>query len=87
NATFVARQKPQSFDALVSKASNVERQIAQQSSLPQKSRMTEEKKFDNNEKTRKMRPCLNLSMSIRKKKMEKERKSLKMGKKLPEIPL
>ncbi|CAK9166813.1 unnamed protein product, partial [Ilex paraguariensis] len=52
-ATFVGMIEAQSFDALVSKACNVERQIARQRSLPQKSRMTEKKKFDNKKQIKK----------------------------------
>ncbi|CAL9017106.1 unnamed protein product [Prunus brigantina] len=42
-ATFVATAEPQSFDALVSKASNVERQIARQKSTTQKIQVGEKK--------------------------------------------
>ncbi|KAI5338767.1 hypothetical protein L3X38_018039 [Prunus dulcis] len=42
-ATFVATAEPQSFDALVSKASNVERQIAHQKSATQKIQFGEKK--------------------------------------------
>ncbi|CAB4278489.1 unnamed protein product [Prunus armeniaca] len=42
-ATFVATAEPQSFDALVSKASNVERQIARQKSATQKIQFGEKK--------------------------------------------
>ncbi|CAB4319825.1 unnamed protein product [Prunus armeniaca] len=42
-ATFVAIAEPQSFDALVSKASNVERQIARQKSASQKNQFREKK--------------------------------------------
>ncbi|CAL2227449.1 unnamed protein product [Prunus armeniaca] len=42
-ATFVATAEPQSFDALVSKASNVERQIARQKSASQKNQFGEKK--------------------------------------------
>ncbi|CAL9019532.1 unnamed protein product [Prunus brigantina] len=42
-ATFVVTAEPQSFDALVSKASNVERQIALQKSATQKIQFGEKK--------------------------------------------
>ncbi|CAL8999687.1 unnamed protein product [Prunus brigantina] len=42
-ATFVATAKPQSFEALVSMASNVERQIAHQKSATQKIQFRERK--------------------------------------------
>ena len=42
-ATFIGIAEPQSFNALVSKASNVERQIAQQKSTTQRGRNLEEK--------------------------------------------
>ena len=42
-ATFIGIVEPQSFDALVSKASNVERQIAQQKSTMQRGHNLEEK--------------------------------------------
>ena len=44
-ATFIGIAKPQSFDALVSKASNVERKIARQKSTTQRGRNLEEKKI------------------------------------------
>jgi len=54
-ATFVATAEPQSFDALVSKASNVERQIARQKSAAQKIQVGEkknDKKSDNKNTTK-----------------------------------
>ena len=42
-ATFIGTAEPWSFDALVSKASNVERQIARQKSTMQRGRNLEEK--------------------------------------------
>ena len=42
-ATFIRTAEPQSFDALVSKASNVERQIARQKSTTQRGHNLEEK--------------------------------------------
>ncbi|CAK9183778.1 unnamed protein product, partial [Ilex paraguariensis] len=52
-ATIVGTAEPHSFDALVSKARNVERQIGRQKNVPQKSRMTKDKKFDNKKQTKK----------------------------------
>ena len=45
-ATFIGIAEPQSFDALVSKASNVERQIARQKSTTQRGRNLEEKNIE-----------------------------------------
>ena len=45
-ATFIGIAKPQSFDALVSKASNVERKIARQKSTTQRGRNLEEKNIE-----------------------------------------
>ena len=42
-ATYIGTAEPQSFDALVSKANNVERQIARQKSTMQRGRNLEEK--------------------------------------------
>ena len=44
-ATYIGTVEPQSFDALVSKANNVERQIARQKSTMQRGRNLEEKKY------------------------------------------
>ena len=49
-ATFVGTAEPQTFDALVSKASNVERQIARQKSVTQKLRTSDERKIESNKK-------------------------------------
>ncbi|CAK9156384.1 unnamed protein product, partial [Ilex paraguariensis] len=74
-ATFVGTEEPQSFDALASKASNVERQIARQKNVPQKSRMTQEKNFDSENPVNK-KEAMPTFLKVDKKKGNDKRKEI-----------